>query len=110
MKKNHPEYQYLDLLKDIMENGSDKKIFFTPEILAEYEKKGKKPPVIRSVFGREIRFNLAEGFPLLTTKKVFIRGIIEELIWFLSGSTNIKYLVEKDVHVRTAWAWTRQHQ
>lgn len=106
----HPEYQYLDLMKDIMENGSDKKLFFTPEILQQYKDRGEEPPFIRSVFGRQIRFNLANGFPLLTTKKVFIRGIIEELIWFLSGSTNIKYLVDRDVHIWDEWAWKRFHK
>lgn len=110
MNKKHPEYQYLNLLKDIMKNGSDKKLFFTPEILAEYEKKGEKPPFIRSVFGREMRFKLSEGFPLLTTKKVFARGIFEELIWFLSGSTNIKYLVDRDIHIWDEWAWKRYHK
>jgi len=108
--QNHPEYQYLNLLKDIIDNGSDKPLFFTPEILAEYEKKGERPPHIRSVFGRQMRFDLSRGFPLLTTKKVFIRGIIEELIWFLSGSTNIKYLVDRDVHVWDEWAWKRYHK
>lgn len=108
--RKHPEYQYLDLLKDILKKGSDKKVFFTPEVLAEYKKREEKPPFIRSVFGRQIRFNLQEGFPLLTTKKVFIRGIIEELIWFLSGSTNIKYLVDRDVHVWDEWAWKRYHK
>jgi thymidylate synthase len=107
---SHPEYQYLDLMKDIMDNGSDKKLFFTPEVLQQYKDKGEEPPFIRSVFGRQIRFNLADGFPLLTTKKVFIRGIIEELIWFLSGSTNIKYLVDKDVHIWDEWAWKRYHK
>ena len=106
----HPEYQYLNLLKDIMENGSDKKLFFTPEVLAEYKKRGQEPPYIRSVFGRQIRFKMADGFPLLTTKKVFIRGIIEELLWFLSGSTNIKYLVDKDIHIWDEWAWKRYHK
>lgn len=81
--EKHPEQQYLDLLRDIMENGSDKKLFLTPEVLAEYEKKGEQPPFIRSVFGRQIRFDLSKGFPLLTTKKVFFRGILHELIWFL---------------------------
>ena len=106
----HPEQQYLDLLKDIMDNGSDKKLFFTPEVLAQYEKKGEQPPVIRSVFGRMMRFNMAGGFPLLTTKKVFVRGIIEELIWFLSGSSNIKYLVDRDVHIWDEWAWKKYHK
>jgi thymidylate synthase len=110
MANKHPEYQYLDLMADIMDNGQDKKLFFTPEVLDEYKKKGEEPPIIRSVFGRQIRFNLAEGFPLLTTKKVFIRGIIEELLWFLSGSSNIKPLADKDVHIWDDWAWKRYHK
>ena len=79
----HPEYQYLNLMKDIMENGSDKKLFFTPEVLEQYKQRGVEPPVIRSVFGRQIRFNLKDDFPLLTTKKVFFKAIIHELLWFL---------------------------
>ncbi|KKR19146.1 MAG: Thymidylate synthase [Parcubacteria group bacterium GW2011_GWE2_39_37] len=106
----HPEQQYLDLLKDIMENGSDKKLFFTPEVLQQYADKGELPPTIRSVFGRAIRFDLSQGFPLLTTKKVFTRGIIVELLWFLSGSSNIKYLVDNDVHIWDEWAWKRYHK
>lgn len=109
-QKRHPEYQYLDLLKEIMENGTDKEVFFTPEVLKEYEKKGEKPPFIRSIFGRQISFNLAEGFPLLTTKKVFLRGIIHELLWFLKGDTNIKYLVDNDVKIWNEWAWKRYHK
>ncbi|MBU4142786.1 thymidylate synthase [Patescibacteria group bacterium] len=108
--KKHPEYQYLDLLKDIMENGTDKEVFFTPEILKEYEKKGEKPPFIRSIFGRQIRFSLAESFPLLTTKKVFLKGIIHELLWFLRGDSNIKYLVNNDVRIWNEWAWKRYHK
>ncbi|MCA9364718.1 MAG: thymidylate synthase [Candidatus Moranbacteria bacterium] len=106
----HPEKQYLDLLSDILENGTDKELFFTPEILAEYEKKGENPPVIRSVFGRQIRFDLRGGFPLLTTKKVFFRGIVHELLWFLSGSSNIKYLVDNNVHIWDEWAWKRYNK
>jgi thymidylate synthase len=106
----HPEYQYLNLLKDILENGSDKPLFFTPEILQQYKDKGQEPPFIRSVFGREMRFDLSKGLPLLTTKKVFSRGIIHELLWFLSGSTNIKYLVDNDVHIWDEWAWKRFHK
>ncbi len=89
------EYQYLDLLKDILKNGVDKPVFNNPGV------------TIRSVFGRQIRFDLAKGFPLLTTKKVFIRGIIHELIWFLRGSSNIKYLVDNDVHIWDEWAYKR---
>lgn len=109
-KKNHPEYQYLNLLQEILDNGSDKELFFTPEVLAEYEKKGEKPPVIRSVFGRETRYNLSQGFPLLTTKKVFFRGILHELLWFLKGDSNIKYLINNDVHIWDEWAWKRYHK
>ncbi len=87
------EYQYLDLLKDILKNGVDKPVFNNPNV------------TIRSVFGRQIRFDLAKGFPLLTTKKVFIRGIIHELIWFLRGSSNIKYLVDNDVHIWDEWVY-----
>jgi thymidylate synthase len=108
--EKHPEQQYLDLLRDIMENGSDKKLFLTPEVLAEYEKKGEQPPFIRSVFGRQIRFDLSKGFPLLTTKKVFFRGILHELIWFLKGDSNIKYLADNDVHIWDEWAWKRYHK
>ncbi|MDD4333223.1 MAG: thymidylate synthase [Patescibacteria group bacterium] len=106
----HPEYQYLNLLQDILDNGSDKKLFFTPEVIEQYKQKGQEPPYIRSVFGRQIRFDLSKGFPLLTTKKVFIRGIIEELLWFLSGSSNIKYLVDHDVRIWDDWAWKRYHK
>lgn len=91
-KAGHPEYQYLNLLKDIMENGFEKKEFNT----------GIK---LKSVFGRQIRFDLSKGFPLLTTKKVFLRGIIEELLWFISGDSNIKYLVDNNVHIWDDWAF-----
>jgi len=110
MNKKHPEYQYLDLAQDILDNGSDKKLFFTPGVLDEYKKKGQEPPFIRSVFGRQIRFDLSKGFPLLTTKKTFFRGILIELLWFLSGSTNIKPLVDQNVHIWDEWAWKRYHK
>lgn len=93
MRTKHQEYQYLDLLKDILKNGYDKPVFNNPRVY------------IRSVFGRQIRFDLSKGFPLLTTKKVFLRGIIEELLWFLKGSSNIKYLVDRDVHIWDEWAY-----
>jgi thymidylate synthase len=108
--QQHPEHQYLNLLKDILDNGSDKKLFFTPEVLKQYADKGEEPPIIRSVFGRTIRFDLKQGFPLLTTKKVFSRGIIHELLWFLSGSSNIKYLADNDVHIWDEWAYKRYHK
>lgn len=108
-KNRHPEYQYLDLLEDILENGSDKPLFFNDVILKQYEEKGEKPPFIRSVFGRQIRFDLSKGFPLLTTKKTFWRGVAEELIWFLSGSSNIKPLVDKNIHIWDEWAWKHYH-
>ncbi len=59
----------------------------------------------RSIFGYQMRFDLSEGFPLLTTKKVFLRGIIHELLWFLRGETNIKYLVDNDVHIWDEWPY-----
>ncbi|MEK6858588.1 MAG: thymidylate synthase [Nanoarchaeota archaeon] len=91
-EERHPEYQYLDVLREIMENGFEKTDFAT----------GTK---LKSVFGRQIRFDLSKGFPLLTTKKVFYRGIIHELLWFLKGSTNIKYLVDNDVHIWDDWPY-----
>ena len=89
----HPEYQYLNLLKDVMRNGFKKSVFNNPGV------------TIKSVFGRQIRFDLSQGFPLLTTKKVFLRGILHELIWFLKGSSNIKYLVDNDVHIWDDWGY-----
>jgi len=91
-EERHPEYQYLDILKDIMENGYEKTDYAT----------GIK---LKSLFGKQSRYDLSKGFPLLTTKKVFIRGIIHELLWFLKGSTNIKYLVDNDVHIWDDWAY-----
>ncbi|MEI8103666.1 MAG: thymidylate synthase [Candidatus Moraniibacteriota bacterium] len=110
IKKKYPEYQYLDLLNTILETGSDKELFFTPEILEEYRKKGEQPPTIRSIFGYMMRFDLKEGFPLLTTKKVFLRGIMHELLWFLKGDSNIKYLADNDVHIWDEWVWKRYHK
>jgi len=85
-EERHPEYQYLDLLKDMMENGVEKKDHNT----------GKK---LYSVFGRQIRFDLSKGFPLLTTKKVYWNGVLKELFWFLKGMSNIKYLIDNKVHI-----------
>jgi len=86
MKKVHGEYQYLELAQDILDNGIRKVDRGTDVVLY-------------SLFGRQIRFDLAEGFPLLTTKKVYWKGVLHELYWFLSGQTNIKYLVDNNVHI-----------
>lgn len=103
--KKHPEYQYLDLCTDVLENGADKELFFDDIVLEEYKARGEKPPYIRSVFGRQIRFDLSDGFPLLTTKRTFWRGIVTELLWFLSGSSNIKPLIDENNHIWDEWAW-----
>lgn len=105
LPKKHPEYQYLDLLRDILDRGFDKELFFNDVVLEEYKKRGETPPFIRSVFGRQIRFDLNEGFPLLTTKKTFWRGITTELLWFLSGSSNIKPLIDQNNHIWDEWTW-----
>ncbi|PJA90954.1 MAG: thymidylate synthase [Candidatus Levybacteria bacterium CG_4_9_14_3_um_filter_35_16] len=103
--KRHPEYQYLNLMEDVLKNGFDKQLFFNKVVLERYKKEGKKPPFIRSVFGRQIRFNMKDGFPLLTTKKTFWRGVTTELLWFLSGSSNIKPLLDQNNHIWDEWAW-----
>ncbi|MDB5162280.1 MAG: Thymidylate synthase [Candidatus Saccharibacteria bacterium] len=81
--------QYLDLLRDIKENGATK---------SDRTGTGTK-----SVFGRQLRFDLSEGFPATTTKKLFFRGVAHELLWFLNGDSNIKYLVDNDVHIWDEW-------
>jgi len=104
---NTGEQQYLDLLQKIKNEGWKKPVFFTPEVLAQYESEGLEAPYIKSVFGHVMRFDMADGFPLLTTKKVFTRGIIIELLWFLKGDSNIKYLVDNDVHIWDEWVYKR---
>ncbi len=81
----HPEYQYLKILEEALHG-------------AKHRDQGTGV-TLYGVFGRQMRFDLSKGFPLLTTKKVFWKGIVEELYWFMSGQSNIKYLVDRNVHI-----------
>ncbi|MGD8744171.1 MAG: thymidylate synthase [Candidatus Woesebacteria bacterium] len=85
---------YLDLLQDIIDNGQE-------------EKKERTGTGTTKVFGRQLRFDLSRGFPLLTTKKMFLKGIIHELLWFIRGDSNIRYLVKRGVNIWNEWPFQK---
>ena len=92
----HPEYQYLNLLKLLVENGD--------------EREDRTGVGTRAIFGYEMRFNLEDGFPVFTTKRVFWKTAFKEMLWMLSGGTNIRELLEQNVRIWTAWPLEKYRQ
>lgn len=90
---NTLDKKYTDLLQDILDNG--------------VTKKDRTGTGTLSVFGRQIRHKMSEGFPLLTTKKMYFKGIVTELLWFLRGDTSIEYLLKNDCNIWTGDAYKR---
>ena len=90
---NNLDLQYQALLQDILDNG--------------VQKEDRTGTGTISLFGKQIKHNMKEGFPLLTTKKVYFDGIVTELLWFLKGDTNIKWLIEKNCNIWTGDAYKK---
>ena len=88
-EKRHPEYQYLDLLQELLSHGD--------------ERMDRTGVGTLALFGRQMRFDLADGFPAFTTKRVFWKTAFKEMLWMLSGGTNIRELLEQDVRIWTDW-------
>ena len=91
IKEGGPMKQYLDLLQDIKNNGT--------------EKGDRTGTGTKSVFGRQVRYNLADGFPAVTTKKLYFSSVVHELLWFLQGTGNIEYLAQNNVHIWDEWPY-----
>lgn len=91
--------QYLSLLKHVLDNGN-----YIPKDQVRAKVDGQDVGKI-STFGERLEFDISESFPLVTTKKVYWKGIVHELLWFISGNSNIRYLLQNDVHIWTDWPY-----